>query len=53
MGFWAKFWKKLLILNTNIDAVAIASILHYKLDEIPKLKETLNDHEVINVRLWK
>ena len=40
-----------LILNTNIDAVAIASILHYKLDEIPKLKETLNDHEVINVRL--
>ncbi len=40
-----------LILNTDIDAVAIASILHYNIEDIPRLKECLNDHEKINVRL--
>ena len=40
-----------LILNTDIDAVAIASILHYDILEIYRLKEYLNDHDEINVRL--
>lgn len=40
-----------LILNTNIDAVAIASILHYDIEEIFKLKEYLNNNEKISVRL--
>lgn len=39
-----------LILNTDIDAVAIASILHYNILEINRLKEYLNDHDEINVR---
>ena len=40
-----------LILNTNIDAVALASILHYDLVKIPELKKTLNENKGINVRL--
>lgn len=39
-----------LILNTNIDAVAIASILHYGIEEISMVKKYLNEHEKINVR---
>ena len=39
-----------LILNANIDAVAIASILHYNLTEIPKLKKALNKNQLIQVR---
>ena len=40
-----------LITNSSIDAVAIASILHYNLIEIPELKKILNDNGLIKVRL--
>lgn len=36
---------------TDVDAVAIASILHYKLCDIDYLKKYLNNNKKINVRL--
>lgn len=40
-----------LIISSNIDAVAIASILHYNIEELSKIKKKLSEHQNIHVRL--
>lgn len=40
-----------LIIASNIDAVAIASILHYNIEELSAIKQKLNEHQNIHVRL--
>ena len=40
-----------LIISSNIDAVAIASILHYNIEELSKIKKKLSEHQDIHVRL--
>lgn len=40
-----------LIISSNIDAVAIASILHYNIEELSKIKQKLGEHQDIHIRL--
>ena len=40
-----------LIIASNIDAVAIASILHYNIEELSTTKKKLNEYQDIHVRL--
>jgi len=40
-----------LIIASNIDAVAIASILHYNIEELSTIKKKLNEYQDIHVRL--
>lgn len=40
-----------LIISSNIDAVAIASILHYNIEELSKIKQKLSEHQDIHMRL--
>jgi len=35
-----------LILGSNVDAIAIASILHYQIDSIQNIKNTLIDNNI-------
>lgn len=39
------------IQNTNIDAVSIASLFHYKIEQVHVLKEYLNNNKKIHTRL--
>ena len=40
-----------LIIAVNIDAVAIASILHYNIEELSTIKQKLSEHQDIHMRL--